>query len=116
MVLDEKAQKLYEKIDLDNSSSVSYSEFAATAIAQKTISTEENLRAAFNLFDFNKDDKISTGDLYSVLSKNDQGFTMDKAQSLISKFDDDEDGFIDFPEFKKMMKGSIAAQKKFGTM
>lgn len=74
------------------------------------VDDDEDLLAAFKVFDLNDDGFISSSELQSVLSK--LGLWEEArggdCASMIRNFDTNFDGVLDFQEFKNMMLFSIA--------
>ncbi|KAJ4770681.1 EF hand calcium-binding protein family [Rhynchospora pubera] len=72
---------------------------------------EEDMKEAFKVFDEDGDGFISAAELQSVLSKLGiaEARSMTRVQEMISSVDQNDDGQVDFSEFKVMMQG-IAAQ------
>lgn len=61
---------------------------------------DEILQKAFSYFDLDKTGKISADNLKKGLGEEDEVLL----NNILSSVDDDANGFIDFEEFKKMMK------------
>ncbi|KAF4367003.1 hypothetical protein CsatB_014132 [Cannabis sativa] len=67
---------------------------------------EEDLKEAFDVFDRDKDGRISVEELGSILSSLGlkEGKKMENCKEMIKKVDMDGDGMVNFEEFKSMMK------------
>ncbi|RZC67626.1 hypothetical protein C5167_011323 [Papaver somniferum] len=66
-------------------------------------------RAAFDVFDDNRDGFIDANELQKVLSALGirEGLTLENCNIMIRRFDDNSDGRIDFNEFVKLMENSF---------
>ena len=66
--------------------------------------TDINLRMAFDLFDLDSNGKITPYELKKVLTQNKTDANIDEQwDKLVQEFDTNNDGCIDFHEFKAMM-------------
>lgn len=73
-------------------------------MAEKLTEKEiDEYRSVFQIFDKNGDDKISTTELGAVLSKFGQDPSDDKIQEMITEYDTDGNGTIEFKEFLDIM-------------
>lgn len=70
---------------------------------------ESDLSEAFKVFDEDGDGYISARELQVVLGKLgfQEGREMDRVEMMISSFDQNRDGLVDFFEFKDMMRSVI---------
>ncbi|XP_057768016.1 calmodulin-like protein 3 [Salvia miltiorrhiza] len=68
-----------------------------------------DLREAFDVFDGNKDGRITVEELGLVLSSLgfSEGKKIEDCKEMIRKVDVDGDGMVDFDEFKKMMRDGL---------
>lgn len=96
----EEAAAIISAVDLDNSGTIEFKEFAV--IWQRKLLCVNNayIKAVFDVLDEDKSGKISAAELKKVLSKEDQ----EKVDEIIADVDKDKDGEIDFNEFKDAMK------------
>ncbi|KAL3640387.1 hypothetical protein CASFOL_015355 [Castilleja foliolosa] len=67
---------------------------------------DRELKEAFDLYDKDKNGKISAAELNSVLLSLGENCSVKDCGRMISSFDVDGDGCINFEEFKKMMTGA----------
>ncbi|GMI66195.1 calmodulin like 23 [Hibiscus trionum] len=63
----------------------------------------EELKDAFDFYDLDKNGLISANELHAVLKRLGEECSLSDCKRMISKFDDNGDGNVDFDEFKKMM-------------
>lgn len=63
----------------------------------------KEIRDAFEIYDQNKDGKISARELHRVLKSLGDGCSIEDCSRMIRSVDSDGDGSVDFEEFKKMM-------------
>ncbi|VFQ89261.1 unnamed protein product [Cuscuta campestris] len=71
---------------------------------------ESDLAEAFNVFDEDGDGFISAWELQVVLAKlgmQEEGREMERVEEMISSVDQNDDGRVDFREFKDMMRSVI---------
>lgn len=66
-------------------------------------SVNKELREAFDLYDQDKNGKISAGELHSVLKSLGEKCSLKDCKKMIKSVDVDGDGCVNFDEFKKMM-------------
>ena len=92
--------KIIEGMDSNSDGIISYEEFLRVSLNQNHFVDEKNLKLAFDLFDLNKDGKLSKEELITVLDTS----NFDYIDSLISIIDNNKDGFINFDEFKNLME------------
>ncbi|KAL6129281.1 hypothetical protein ACLB2K_072633 [Fragaria x ananassa] len=99
----EEVKTVMSEFDKDGDSHIDLEEF--TAILNGSPSTKD-LRDAFDLYDLDKNGLISTSELHEVLNRLGQKCSILECAAMITNFDVDGDGFINFQEFKKMMNRS----------
>ncbi|XP_074583173.1 putative calcium-binding protein CML27 [Curcuma longa] len=70
------------------------------------LAAEEDMREAFRVFDEDRDGFISATELQSVLAKLQlpEGRSINRVREMISSVDRNDDGLVDFGEFKEMME------------
>ena len=103
---EKEAKKLFEQADTDNSGEIDYTEWIAATINKKEILTDKNLDAAFKLFDVDGGGAITVEELKKILGKG-KNIKEDVWNEILAEVDDNEDGEIDFEEFKTMMNKFI---------
>jgi calcium-dependent protein kinase len=109
----EDVNQLFQTIDSDNNGSISYSEFLAATIDQKTYMKRENYWEAFRVFDLDGNGKV-TLDEFKQIMKDDGaaqfsgtlGANMKEIEAMFKEADKDGDGEMTFEEFVQMMEKS----------
>ena len=107
----EMASNIFNSLDLDGSGKISYDEFLSAMISSKKVVTEERLEKAFKMFDKDNSGKLSVKEIRNVF-----GGTEAQWKQVIDEIDLNNDGEVDFGEFKIMMinmdKNQIIQRKK----
>jgi len=106
-------EKMFDFLDLDGSKNISYTEFIAAGLGE-SVRTEESLKIAFKAFDVCDDNQITRSEFEQVVAKFqlcEQSFA---AEGIFSEFDVDENGALDFEEWKawansRLMRDSFGA-------
>ena len=105
------ASNIFNNLDLDGSGKISYDEFLSAMISSKKVVTEERLEKAFKMFDKDNSGKLSVNEIKAVF-----GGTEEQWKNVINEVDLNNDGEVDFAEFKIMMenmdKNQIIEKKK----
>ena len=105
------ATNIFNNLDLDGSGKISYDEFLSAMISSKKFVTEERLEKAFKMFDKDNSGKLSVNEIKAVF-----GGTEEQWKNVINEIDLNNDGEVDFAEFKIMMenmdKNKIIEKKK----
>jgi calcium-dependent protein kinase len=96
--------EIIQEIDGDNDGWISYEEFLRVSIKIDKLLDEQNLKMAFDKFDLDKDGKLSKEEIKKVLGTTDNEYI----NLLISYIDANNDGFINFEEFKNLMNGVVS--------
>ena len=97
----ELIEQIFKSIDTDNSGNIEYTEFIAASLEKNVYLNEQKLKDAFKLFDADKSGKISKSEISKVLN---MSMNSKEVEAIISKYDLNKDGEIDFKEFMNMMK------------
>ena len=95
--------KIISDVDQDKDGYIEYEEFLRVALNKNTLISEENLRHAFNMFDNNKDGKLSAEEIKNILGTTNNEYITD----IIEEIDNNKDGVISFPEFSALMKNIL---------
>jgi calcium-dependent protein kinase len=103
----EELREFMEKIDVDGSKRLDFSEFIASAMDTKKNVTDDKLWEAFQVFDHDGSGAINKKELLAVLAMDEvKGMTQEQSlQALLKDCDRNGDGQIDFHEFLLMMRG-----------
>ena len=94
----EICDKIFERLDLDGSGEISYDEFLSAMIDGKKVLTEDRLEKAFKMFDKDGNGLLSIGEIVEVFGGDSSYWT-----KIIEEVDSNNDGEVDFLEFKKLM-------------
>ena len=94
------AEMIFNNIDLDGSGEISYNEFLTAMIEGKNLVTNDRLQKAFRMLDKDNSGSISLEEIRHIF-----GGEESKWKRIINEVDLNNDGEIDFEEFKKMMHG-----------
>jgi len=95
-----RAQQIMEMVDLDNNGSLVFSEFLVAACNIKALVNDRNIRLVFDLFDQDKNKKVSLNELKASINVPESDATWD---ALMRKVDKNSDGNLNFEEFRKMV-------------
>ena len=111
----QQLDEIIREVDRDNSGKVEFDEYCNMMVkltgvrkrinAREYIDREEiqNCREAFNTFDVDKGGSISSKELDRLLRKMDIVLRVDQVEALLTKYDADGSGEVDFTEFLSMM-------------
>lgn len=91
-------QNIMENVDLDGDGKIDYLEFIQAAINHKALLNKQNIQIIFDMFDQDKDGKISVTEIKNVFSSSfDGGETM--LREIMSEVDKNNDNCISHEEF-----------------
>lgn len=101
----EEVNKMMEAIETKENGLINLEEFAALCSADSDPykAGEKELREAFELYDQDKDGKISAGELHQILTRIGESCTVQDCTGMIQSVDSSGDGYVSFEEFRKMM-------------
>ncbi len=102
-VIKNEINDIFLLLDGGNRGYIEYEEFLRATLDQKTLLREENLVYAFNFFDKGNKGKLSVDKIKKFFV--DDKVSEDVFKSIFNEIDSNEDGEIDFGEFKDMMYG-----------
>ena len=92
-------QNFLDKLDIDGDGQIDYHEFLVATMRTKHWHTTERLQRAFDKLDVDSSGQLERHEVRAAL-----GGTDDKlADEIISQFDEDGDGMINYEEFETMM-------------
>ncbi|KAJ7524501.1 hypothetical protein O6H91_17G008500 [Diphasiastrum complanatum] len=106
---EEELRLLVKEVDSDGDGSIDLTEFLGLhSVPSANEARLEELKAAFAVFDINKDGLITAQELYNVLVRmGEKELTMNACCQMIKAVDSDGDGFVSFVEFERMMKNNF---------
>jgi calcium-dependent protein kinase len=103
---DQEVEQMFRSVDTDNSGFIDYTEFVVAATSQQNLTSEEKLRAAFNMFDKDGSGIISADEIREVLCFGGaNSLSAEAVDAIIKHVDENGDGEIQFDEFVTMMTG-----------
>ncbi|CAF0755979.1 unnamed protein product [Adineta steineri] len=93
------------QLDIDKSGTIEFEEYLSFMLTfiKKNVTTEENLRDAFNLFDQDGDGFINTTDLRDIMTNLGEKITDEDIDEMIREADIDKDFKVNFHEFQRIM-------------
>ncbi|KAL0431390.1 UNVERIFIED_CONTAM: putative calcium-binding protein CML18 [Sesamum radiatum] len=100
----DEVEHVMSELDKDGDGFIDLNEFKAFHYGGGDESRE--LKEAFDLYDKDKNGRISASELHGVLRSLGEKCSVEDCEGMISSFDVDGDGCINFEEFKKMMTGA----------
>lgn len=95
--------EIFNKMDMDHSGTIEYSEFLEALMSKAEIANEENLKAAFAFFDSDNNGFIEAKDMRLIFERASNLSDQASLQHMIDEADESKDGKLDFKEFKKIM-------------
>jgi len=108
---DDQLKKIVKKFDKDGDGQIDFNEFMDMMTKHERKEVDE-LKEAFAVFDKNGDGSISAVELSHVMKALGEDIDLDTIKLMIQSVDDDENGSINFEEFRRMMKdGPMAVAK-----
>ncbi|XP_010415182.1 PREDICTED: probable calcium-binding protein CML23 [Camelina sativa] len=104
----EETKSMMKEFDLDGNGYIDLDEFVALFQVKQEDGEDNNseirdLKEAFDLYDLDRNGRISANELHSVMKNLGEKCSIQDCKRMISKVDSDGDGCVDFDEFKKMM-------------
>ncbi|KAE8694208.1 putative calcium-binding protein CML18 [Hibiscus syriacus] len=101
---EQELKRVMEEIDIDKDGFINLSEFLILCRSNfDNSNAEAELREAFDLYDQDKNGLISAEELHLVLNKLGMECSVEKCVKMITSVDADEDGNVNFKEFRKLM-------------
>ena len=102
----EEIDEIFNLIDTDGSGSITYTEYVAAAIEKEKLLCDERLETVFKIFDEDKSGKISVEEFQKVFDKANY-IDQNELIELIREVDINDDGEIDWMEFRDLMRKMI---------
>ncbi|KAM7540624.1 hypothetical protein Aperf_G00000027436 [Anoplocephala perfoliata] len=101
----DEAKEIFSNLDKNHDGRIDFREFATLMQPLVEESKDEDFlqRIAFNFFDKDGDESITTAELKQVLRNLHLKLTDSEVDEMINEADLDRNGAISFDEFKKMM-------------
>ncbi|KAM5350957.1 hypothetical protein ACJ41O_003680 [Fusarium nematophilum] len=97
-------QDMVNDVDQDKSGSIDFDEFLVLmAKKRKEVDNEQELLAAFKVFDRDGTGTISAEELRHVMNSIGEEFTQEEIDDMMKEADQNGDGTIDYKEFKQIM-------------
>jgi calmodulin len=101
---EEELSIMIEEVDEDGSGTIDFKEFLGLmARKMKETDTEEELIEAFKVFDRDGNGLISAHELRFVMTTAGEQLTDEEIEEMIREADEDNDGYINYEEFVRMM-------------
>lgn len=93
-----------KEVDLDDSGSINFDEFAVLMVDKmKDIDSEEDIIAAFKVFDMENKGYITQHELRHVMTNLGEKLTDQEVSDMMREADADGDGKINYEDFVKIM-------------
>lgn len=102
----DEIDEIFNMIDTDGSGTISYTEFVAAAIEKDKLLSDERLETVFKIFDEDKSGKISINEFKKIF-ENTNYIEEKELRELITEVDLNDDGEIDWKEFRDLMRKMI---------
>ena len=101
---DAELQDMVKEVDEDGGGSIDFTEFI-TMMGKKTkdIETEDDIRAAFKVFDVDGNGYITEEEYRHVMANLGERVTNDEIEAMLGEADVDGDGRVSYKEFLNMM-------------
>lgn len=104
--------EIYNRIDVDNSGQIDYTEWVIATIDKESLLTEDKLRTAFNMIDDDGSGTITSHEIRDVICAGNQNIDPELWDKMIMEVDLDGNGEIDYDEFKVVMRKIILRPNK----
>jgi calcium-dependent protein kinase len=101
-IVDNTIDEIFILLDGDNNGFIEYEEFLRACVNKKTILSNENLNYAFKFLDKDKIGSVSIKTIMRVFQNNNERLE-EIIKNSIKEVDRDNDGIINFDEFKEIM-------------
>ena len=101
-IVDKTIDEIFILLDGDNNGFIEYEEFLRACVNKKTVLSNENLNYAFKFLDKEKIGTVSIKTIMRVFQNNNERLE-EIIKNSIKEVDRDNDGIINFDEFKELM-------------
>ncbi|KAF3439030.1 hypothetical protein FNV43_RR17305 [Rhamnella rubrinervis] len=98
----EEAQEMINQLDADGDSLIDFEDFLKL-MKREASEDEEDLKKAFQMFEWDHKGCITPKSLQTMLSRLGDSKSYDECVAMIQVFDTDGNGVVDFNEFHQMM-------------
>ncbi len=112
IIEDEEMQIIIDKADTNGDGYIDIAEWQTVALSRKAMISDQQLQWAFKFFDTDGCGNITVMHFKDALKISDSEFNEEYWNQLIEQVDEDNDGAINFQEFKKMMNDDTKMSKK----
>lgn len=100
---EEDIGEIVKEVDNDNSGSIDFEEFAQLMENKmKDNDSEEEIQESFKIFDKKNRGAINKDDIKHVLENLHERVTQADLDAIFAKYDIDQDGFLNFSEYKSI--------------
>lgn len=97
-------EKLLQRVDMNKNGRIDFTEFLLANINQETDFNKQNLKSAFDIFDFDNNETLTAEELVKWLSEISDKVSEDEiVEEVIKQMDKNGDGAINFEEFIDFM-------------
>jgi len=106
----EEVDNVMNKIDMDKSGQIEYSEWVLGTIDLGKVLMDDKLKKAFETFDKDGSGEITCDEIKQVLGIGKKVGSEQIWKDIVGEVDHNGDGVVDFDEFKDMMKKILVAE------
>lgn len=101
---EEDLKEMIKEVDSDYNGTIEFNEFVTLMESKmRDNDSEEEIFEAFKIFDKKGNGHISKADIKNVMISLHESLTQQEIDDLMTKWDLDKDGYLNFEEFKNMM-------------
>jgi len=105
----EELQDIIDNADKNGNRKLDFDEFASFMVKKASVDDDrgEEMRAAFKIFDKNKDGFITRSELKSAMRKIGEKVSDKQVDGMVKEADLDKDGKVNYDEFVKVLVNKI---------
>lgn len=101
---EEDLKEMIKEVDSDYNGTIEFNEFVTLMESKmRDNDSEEEIFEAFKIFDKKGNGHISKADIKNVMISLHESLSQQEIDDLMTKWDLDKDGYLNFEEFKNMM-------------